>query len=303
MNYLGLDIGGTALKIAIMNEYGEILESNNYPVNFDNYNTPIINTVLEKSEEFLLENNLQDLKGIAISATGQIDVKNGIVVGTGGNIKNYEGSKFKEEFEKKYKVRVSVINDANSAVLGEIFLGNAKKHKNVVMVTIGTGIGGGIVVSGKILNGTVGIGGEIGHFSINNMGIECTCGNRGCYEKYASMTALVNRVKEELNIEKINGEEIFEQININKAIEIIVDGWIEDVVCGIVSLVHIFNPEMIIIGGAVSEQKELFVDKVKLKVKEKAMKNFAKELKIEPAKLKNNAGLIGALYYHIKGEK
>lgn len=302
MNYLGLDIGGTALKIAILDKNGNILISDKYPVNFDNYDTPILETALDKSEDFLIKNNIKSLSGIAISATGQIDVNKGMVVGTGGNIKNYEGSNFKGEFEKKYKVRVSVINDANSAVLGEVFKGSAKGYENVVMVTIGTGVGGGIVINGDILNGTLGLGGEIGHISINHKGIQCTCGNKGCYERYASMTSLVKKVKEELNINEINGKEIFEQINTNNKIKEIVDEWIEDVACGIVSLAHTFNPEIVLIGGAVSEQKALFVDKLQKLVKEKGMKNFVKDLKIEPAKLKNDAGLVGALYYHLKGE-
>lgn len=302
MNYLGLDIGGTALKIAILDESGEIVVRDSYPVNFDNYNTPILETVLLKSEEFLTKNNIKGLNGISISATGQIDVGKGMVVGTGGNIKNYEGSNFKEEFEKKYNLRVSVINDANSAVLGEVFKGNAKGYKNVVMVTIGTGVGGGIVVDGNILNGTLGLGGEIGHISINHKGIQCTCGNKGCYERYASMSSLIKRVKEELNIKEINGKEIFEQISTNDKIKEIVDDWIEDVACGIVSLIHTFNPEIVLVGGAVSEQKELFIDKLKNLVMKKGMKNFVKDLKIEPAKLKNDAGLVGALYYHLKGE-
>lgn len=302
MNYLCLDIGGTALKIAILDENGTILISDNYPVNFDNYNTPIIETSLEKSKLFLIKNNIQNIDGIAISATGQIDVNNGTVVGTGGNIKNYEGSEFKKLFEKEYKVKTTVINDANSAVLGEVFLGNAKDYKNVIMITIGTGVGGGIVVNGNILNGSLGLGGEVGHFSINNNGIECTCGNKGCYEKYASMTSLIKRVKEELSISDINGKEIFDQINTNKKIKKVVDMWIEDVASGIISLVHIFNPEIVLIGGAVSEQEELFVDKIRTLVKEKGMKNFVKDLQIKSAKLNNNAGLVGALYYHLKGE-
>lgn len=302
MNYLGLDIGGTALKIAILDQSGEIVVRDSYPVSFDNYNTPILETALLKSEDFLIKNNIKGLNGIAISATGQIDVGKGMVVGTGGNIKNYEGSNFKEEFEKKYNVGVSVINDANSAVLGEVFKGNAKGYKNVVMVTIGTGVGGGIVVDGNILNGTLGLGGEIGHISINHKGIQCTCGNKGCYERYASMSSLVKRVKEELDIEEINGKEIFDNVNTNDKIKEIVEDWIEDVACGIVSLIHTFNPEIVLVGGAVSEQKELFVDKLKNLVIKKGMKNFVKDLKIEPAKLKNDAGLVGALYYHLKGE-
>ena len=159
MNYLCLDIGGTALKIAVLDENGNILIADNYPVNFDNYSTPIIETALDKSKLFLSKNKIEKLDGIAISATGQIDVNKGMVVGTGGNIRNYEGSEFKTLFEKTYNVKTTVINDANSAVLGEVFLGNAKNYKNVIMITIGTGVGGGIVVDGNILNGNLGLGG------------------------------------------------------------------------------------------------------------------------------------------------
>lgn len=304
MNYLGVDIGGTTVKIGILNENGEVLISDKYSVSFDKYETPILSTVLKSIDIFINNNDIKDFEGICVSATGQIDVFKGEVIGTGGNIKNYEGSNIKEELENKYKVKTTVINDANAAVLGEVFIGEAKRYENVLMITIGTGVGGGIVVNNQILNGNLGIGGEIGHFSINNKGKICNCGNIGCYEQYASMTVLINKVKNELNIENINGIEIFKQISTNNEMQKIVDEWIEDIACGIVSLVHIFNTQMVLIGGAVSEQKELFIEKVEKLVKEKAMKNFTKDLKVLPAKLKNDAGLVGALYYYIKdGEK
>lgn len=300
MNYLGIDIGGTTVKIALLNKEGEILSSDKYSVSFDNYETPILNTVLKSIDIFIDEYNISSFEGIGVSATGQVDVNTGSVVGTGGNIKNYEGAQIKKELEAKYNVKTTVINDANAAVLGELFLGNGKGYKNIVMITVGTGIGGGIVVNGEILNGHLGIGGELGHFSINNKGIKCSCGNKGCYEKYASMTALIKRVKEELNIDDINGKEIFDKVPYDNNIRDIVESWIDDISDGLVSLVHIFNPQIILIGGAVSEQKELFIDKVSKKVKEKVMLNFAKNLEIKGAKLKNDAGVVGALYNYLK---
>ncbi|MGL4913706.1 MAG: ROK family protein [Romboutsia sp.] len=304
MNYLGIDIGGTAVKIAHLNEDGNVLTTDKYSVNFDNYETPILETVLKSVDVFIDKYNVEDFNGICVSATGQIDVNKGEVIGTGGNIKNYDGSKIKEVIEDKYKVKTTVINDANAAVLGELFLGKAKGYKNVVMITIGTGVGGGIIVNGEILQGSLGIGGELGHFSINNKGNMCTCGNRGCYEKYASMTALIKKVEEELGIKEINGKDIFEKISTDENISNIVDNWINDIADGIVSLVHIFNPDIVLVGGAVSEQKELFIDKLEKQIKTKVMKNFLLDLKIEAAKLGNNAGLVGALYYYLKdGEK
>lgn len=300
MNYLAIDIGGTTVKIALLTKSGEVLISDKYSVSFDNYETPILDTVLKSIDIFLNENNISKFEGIAVSATGQVDVNEGSVVGTGGNIRNYEGAQIKKDLEIKYNVKTTVINDANAAILGELFLGRAKGYKNVIMITVGTGVGGGIVVNGEILNGNLGIGGELGHFSINNKGIKCSCGNNGCYERYASMTALIKRVEEELNIKNINGKEIFDRIPNDDAIQNIVDSWIEDIADGLASLVHIFNPEMILIGGAVSEQKELFIDKVRDKVKLKVMPNFARNLQIEGAQLKNNAGVVGALYNYLK---
>ncbi|MDU4934575.1 MAG: ROK family protein [Peptostreptococcaceae bacterium] len=300
MNYLSIDIGGTAVKIALVNQSGDVLILDKYSVSFDNYETPILETVLKSIDVFIDENNIHDISGICVSATGQIDVDKGEVIGTGGNIKNYDGSKIKEELEKKYKIRTTVINDANAAVLGELFLGKAKGYENVVMITVGTGVGGGIVVNGEVLNGRLGIGGEIGHFSINNGGKPCSCGNRGCYERYASMTALIKRVEEELGIKGINGKDIFDRIPTDEDISNIVDSWIEDISNGLVSLVHIFNPEIILVGGAVSEQKELFIDILREKVMRKVMPNFSVDLKVESAKLGNDAGLVGALYYYLK---
>lgn len=300
MNYLSIDIGGTAVKIALVNQSGDVLILDKYSVSFDNYETPILETVLKSIDVFIYENNIHDISGICVSATGQIDVNKGEVIGTGGNIKNYDGSKIKEELEKKYKIRTTVINDANAAVLGELFLGRAKGYENVVMITVGTGVGGGIVVNGEVLNGRLGIGGEIGHFSINNRGKPCSCGNRGCYERYASMTALIKRVEEELGIKGINGKDIFDRVPTDEDISNIVDSWIEDISNGLVSLVHIFNPEIILVGGAVSEQKELFIDKLREKVMRKVMPNFSVDLKVESAKLGNDAGLVGALYYYLK---
>ena len=300
MNYLAIDIGGTAVKIAILNKDGEILSFDKYSVCFDKYETPILETVLKSIDVFIEENNIKNFDGICVSATGQIDVNKGAVIGTGGNIKNYDGSEIKSKLENKYKVKTTVINDANAAVLGELFLGRAKGLKNVVMITIGTGVGGGIVVNGNILHGNLGIGGELGHFSINNRGIECTCGNRGCYERYASMTALIKRVEDKLGIQDINGKDIFDRISSDNMVKDIVDEWIDDISDGLVSLAHIFNPEIILIGGAVSNQEDLFINKLREKVKIKVMPNFASNLKIEAAKLGNDAGLVGALYYYLK---
>lgn len=309
--YLGIDIGGTAVKMGIVDETGSLLISGEAPVAFDHYDTPILQTVLKESEIFLNKNNIRpdDLYGIGISATGQIDAKNGIVAGSGGNIRNWEGSNLKDAFMKKYHLPVTVINDANCVALGEKWTGSAKNAKDVIVLTIGTGLGGGIIVNDQILLGQSGFGGEIGHFSIHKEGAACTCNNKGCFEQYASMTALVNSVikyyetkdPKHISTYPINGKSIFDSVkNGDEVITRIVDAWIHDISAGIVSLVHIFNPELIIIGGGVSVQEELFIAKLRNKVMENIMPNFRTNLDLRAAMLGNNAGIIGAVYYLIK---
>ena len=311
--YLGIDIGGTAVKIGIVTKDGEILCSNSYDVAFDNYETPIFVTVKKSIELFIEENDIdmKSVHGIGVSATGQVNSNKGTIIGVGGNIKNWCDTKIKKELEEIYNIKTTVVNDANCMVIGEQWIGKGRGYNNIIGITIGTGVGGGIVTDSKILLGSVGIAGELGHFSINSEGKKCTCGNRGCYEQYASTTALIKTVKEKydllgeisFNKEHINGKVIFEELaRENKKLQEILDEWIINIGKGLVSLVHIFNPEIIIIGGGVSKQEEFFIKPLRKYVLENVMKRFGENLKIEDAELGNNAGLVGAVYYNIQGQ-
>ena len=310
MMYLGIDIGGTAVKIGIVSEKGKILTSSSFDVAFDKYETPIIETVKKGIDIFLNYNKIDPnmLSGIGVSATGQVDSNIGSIVGVGGNIKNWCGTEIKKEIESIYNIKTTVVNDANCMVIGEQWIGKAKGFKNIIGITIGTGVGGGIVVDSKVLLGRIGIAGELGHFSINSQGKKCTCGNLGCYEQYASMTALVNMVKEkyekligiEVSKEEINGKLIFQELEKgNPDVQAIVNEWIENIGKGLVSLTHIFNPEIILIGGGVSKQEKLLIEPLRKYVLSNTMSKFASDLKIESAELGNNAGLVGGVYYNI----
>ena len=312
--YLGIDIGGTSVKIGLVDETGKILSSKEYSVSYDQYRTPILETVIKSTDLFLECYGIRNkqLRGIGISATGQIDTTLGIVAGSGGNIKNWENSNLKSAFTDKYHLPVTVVNDANCVALGEKWIGSAKDASNVIVFTIGTGLGGGIIVNNQILLGQSGFGGELGHFSIEMQGLPCTCGNSGCFEQYASMTALVKMVTQYYEVKNkdyllhhmINGRTIFDSVK-NKESDIveIVNTWIHNISVGIVSLVHIFNPQLVIIGGGVSIQEELFISKLREKVMKRVMPNFRNNLKLNAASLGNNAGLVGAVYYFITSQE
>ena len=308
--YLGIDIGGTAAKFGLVNGEGvmisEVLE---YPVKFDDYETPIIETVVKSAKEFMSKNNKTffDINGIGVSATGGINSKLGIVEGSAGHIKNWKGTNIKKRLEAEFGMNTAVLNDANAAALGEMWKGAAKGRENVVVMTIGTGVGGGIVVDSKILLGRKGFAGEIGHIPVNVDGEKCSCKNTGCIEHYGSTSALVRNVKNAVISgeitgikEEVDGRLIFKEVAAgNRAVIKYVDEWINYISAALVGLVHTFNPEMVILGGGVSKQKELFVDKVRDKVLHGAMDNFAQDLRVEAAELGNNAGIIGAVKFVI----
>ena len=309
--YLGIDIGGTAVKFGLVNGEGVMVsEVSEYSVKFDNYETPIIETVVKSAKEFMSKNNKNffDINGIGVSATGGINSKLGIVEGSAGHIKNWEGTNIKKRLEAEFGMNTVVLNDANAAALGEMWKGAAKGRENVVVMTIGTGVGGGIIVDSKILLGSKGFAGEIGHIPVNVDGEECSCGNTGCIEHYGSTSALVRNIKNAvisgeiigINEDEIDGRLIFKQVSAgNKVVIKYVDEWINYISAALVGLVHIFNPEMVILGGGVSKQKEFFVDKVRDKVLHSVMDNFAQSLSIEAAELGNNAGIIGAVKFVI----
>ena len=309
--YLGIDIGGTAVKFGLVNGEGVMVsEVSEYSVKFDNYETPIIETVVKSAKEFMSKNNKNffDINGIGVSATGGINSKLGIVEGSAGHIKNWEGTNIKKRLEAEFGMNTVVLNDANAAALGEMWKGAAKGRENVVVMTIGTGVGGGIIVDSKILLGSKGFAGEIGHIPVNVDGEECSCGNTGCIEHYGSTSALVRNIKNAvisgeiigINEDEIDGRLIFKQVSAgNKVVIKYVDEWINYISAALVGLVHIFNPEMVILGGGVSKQKGFFVDKVRDKVLHGVMHNFAQGLSIEAAELGNNAGIIGAVKFVI----
>ena len=280
--YLAIDIGGTAVKLGIVDEEGRVLSKTEQSVCFDNYETPILTTVLSAAERFLKEQAVgpQGLAGIGVSAAGQIDTRKGIVAGTCGSLPNYIGSPIKAELEAKFGLPTTVANDANCMTLGEVW------------------VGGGILTGGRLLEGARGLGGELGHFRTHALdGVFCTCGASGCWERYAATTALV-RGAQPRNPKWKDGRAIFESAHAgDPTILALLDDWTDEIAQGLAGMVHIFNPQLILIGGGVSAQQELLIDPVAKKVRASVMPAFAEGLEIRAAQLHNDAGMVGAVYY------
>ena len=296
---LSIDIGGTAVKMGLVDHEGNIHARHEASVCYDNYHTPILTTVIREAQAFLANEQFV-IEGIGVSATGQVDDRIGAVIGTNGKIPHYEGSQIKREMEQTFGVPVFALNDANAAALGECFAGRAKGVENVLMITLGTGVGGGIVLGGKIFGGTRGIAGELGHIPLYADGIPCTCGSRGCYESYAATPALVRLAKEATGEEEMNGRIIFARASEGDEVMLsILNRWIGDIAAGIVGLVHTFNPQMVLIGGGVSTQEELLIKPLREKILSSVMPRFGEGLVVEAATLGNDAGMIGAAKFYL----
>ena len=298
--YFGIDIGGTAVKLGIVDETGKVLCKGEQSVNFDGYQTPVLDTVRKAAKEFLTAQAIpvESLSGIGVSATGQIDSRKGIVAGTCGNFPNYIGSPIKAALEQDFGLPVTVANDANCMTLGEVWVGGAQGYTDVIGVTLGTGVGGGILTGGRLLEGARGLGGELGHFRLHALdGVACTCGAIGCYERYAATTALV-RSAQAAGLDAPDGRAIFEAAAAGDARTLaVLNGWINEIAQGLAGLVHIFNPQLILIGGGVSAQQALLIDPLAAQVRKSIMPAFAEGLEVRAAALQNDAGLVGAVYY------
>lgn len=296
MKVIGLDIGGTAVKYGLLDENGVILELGEFPTEAEKGVENLFKNICGVIDKYLSD----DILGIAVSGTGQIDGTIGKVIGGNPIIPGWIGTNLVEKLEDRYKIPAVLENDVNCAALGEKWLGAGKNSENFVCLTIGTGIGGGIILNGDIFRGDTYVAGEFGHIQIVKGGEECLCGKKGCYERYASATALVKMVKEKTG-KTLNGKEIFElEKSGDKEIKEIVDRWIDYFTDGLSTIAYIFNPPLVVIGGGVTKQGEYLLNRILVSLDLKLGINYKKNLKIKFAELGNNAGILGAEYLLLK---
>lgn len=296
MKVIGIDVGGTAVKYGLLEENGKLLESGEFPTEAGKG----IENLFENMRKVIDKYMSKDILGIAVSGTGQIDGSIGKIIGGNPIIPGWIGTKLVERLEKKYSLPAVLENDVNCAALGEKWLGAGRETNNFVCLTIGTGIGGGIVLNDEIFRGDTCVAGEFGHIQIEKDGEQCLCGKKGCYERYASATALVKMVREKTG-KNLNGKEIFElEKSGDKEIKKILDKWIDYFTDGLSTIVYIFNPSLIVIGGGITKQGNYLLDRILNSLSTKVGENYRKNLKIKFAELGNNAGMLGAEYLLLK---
>ena len=282
MNILAIDIGGTMIKYGLVSSDGEILSTDKIETEAEKG----LENILNKIDNIFKRYKENNPVGIAVSGTGQINGMIGKVIGGNPIIPNWIGTNLVKILEKKYNLPIVLENDVNCVALGEKWIGAGKNLKNFICLTIGTGIGGGIILNNQLFRGENFVAGEFGHILIK----------KGEFEQFASTTALIRLVKERTE-KTLNGKEIFdlEKKEIVEYQEVISE-WIENLTDGLSSIVYCFNPANIILGGGVIEQGEALINRVKNSLFKKIGLQFKEKLNIIQAKLGNNAGMIGASY-------
>ncbi|MEH7385969.1 ROK family protein [Bacillus sp. JJ1521] len=290
MKIFAADIGGTSIKFCVTDENGEIKT-------FDEVATESKKggpAIIRKLENILFD--YRNIDAISISTAGQVNSDEGYIIYANDNLPNYTGTRIKDLLESKFNVPVKVENDVNAAALGEKYYGVGKKYRDFLFLTFGTGVGGAIVIDSKLHRGVTGSAGEFGHMNLYPNGVHCGCGKQGCYEQYGSTTALIREAKK-VNSDCTNGRLLFEMIQHgdDRLFEVF-DNWTNEVARGISSLIHIFNPPCVILGGGIMEQ-DLSIKLVSDKVHQHIMNSYS-GVKILKSEFGNKAGLYGAISLH-----
>ena len=319
MYYVGIDIGGTNVKAGIVDDNGKIIVKSSIPTGRDREFSVIVGDIAEQIKKLCADANmtLDDINGIGIGCPGAINSKDGIV----NYVCNLDwvNVPLVAELQKHINKPAYVSNDANVAALGESMFGTGKNYSDVVFITLGTGVGGGVIIDNKLFEGVESKGTELGHMVIVIGGEECGCGRRGCLEAYASATALIRDTKRAMekdknsamwqfvdgDINKVDGRTAFECSKTgDESAKKVVDAYITYLSEGIANFVNIFRPQAIILGGGVCAQGDYLIKPIE----EFVTKNTyggegAPELHFLIASLGNDAGLVGAASLAMQNNK
>ncbi|MEG0771311.1 MAG: ROK family protein [Clostridia bacterium] len=303
--YIGIDLGGTNIACGLVNEKYEILLKKSIKTALPRTATAITEDMAKLALSVIYEYGLkkEDIKWIGIGSPGAVNFKTGIVERF--NKIHMDFFPMAEMIYNLTNIKTFLENDANAAVFGEYLAGSAKEYNEVVMITIGTGIGGGVILNGKIMRGFNYAATEFGHMVINQDGRQCSCGRKGCFETLASATGLITTTKEFIekypdttlkNLDRISGRSAFaEMLKGDNVSKMVVEKYISDLACGVTNLINIFQPDVFLIGGGISSEGNSLLCPLREKVAELSYTKYAKkQTLIKAATLHGDAGIIGA---------
>ena len=302
--YIGVDVGGTSVKLGIVDDKGQVHLRKEAVYTEAGSTAPVMDVIIGSIRELADASiGIEAFSGIGVSAAGCINSVEGKVAINGGNVPNWSHTEVCSILRKEFDIPVTLANDANCAILGEFWTGAAKGYTDVLGITLGTGVGGGVITGGRLLEGSHGFAGELGHFPTHAGGDHCICGLDGCFERYASTSSMI-RSAIDIDPEFRNGKALFSAAAAGEMhAKSILDNWITEIAYGIAGFVHVFDPQLVLIGGGVSAQKEMLVKPLGEKVLSMIMPDFAADIEFKAAALGNDAGMVGAVYYLLSKEE
>ena len=314
MYRLGIDLGGTNIVAGVVDKKYKIVAKASCKTAVPRPESEICDSMAEVAKKAVEKAKLtmDDIESVGIGVPGAVNPKTGVIEYSANLF--FHNWEVVEMMEERLGKKVHIENDANAAALGEYLAGSAKGARNAVAITLGTGVGGGIIIDGKIYSGSNFAGAELGHMVIVKDGKECACGRRGCWETYASATGLINLTKQKIlseklefsymlklcdgDINKVNGRTAFDAMRDgDPTAKSVVEEYISYLSCGLVNIINIFQPDVLCIGGGISNEGENLLGPVRSYVeRERYTKHNDKQTIICKCTLGNDAGIIGAAY-------
>ncbi len=310
MYTVGVDLGGTNMVVGVVDDAYRIVATEQCKTRAERSAEEIMQDIAQLVEKAVARAGLkkEQIAGVGIGCPGTCNAQTGLV--EYANNLNFVNTPVVQRMNELLGLPIYIGNDANAAALGEAKAGAAKGVNSCVCVTLGTGVGGGIVIDGKIYEGCNYAGAELGHIVICMDGEPCSCGRTGCWEAYASATALVRQTKEAMethprsamwklvngDLNAVNGRTAFDAMRAGDTVAFaVVDKYIEYLACGVINIVNIFQPDMICIGGGISHEGETLLEPLREKVALERYSKFSeRQTVVRAAQLGNDAGIIGA---------
>ncbi len=311
MYNLGIDLGGTNIAVGVVNENNEIILKGSVPTGAEREISLVIDDMADLCKKLIAEAGItvSDIAHAGVASPGTVNPETGVVE-YANNLRMSHVPLAKMLSERTGIKDIYLANDADAAAYGEAVAGAAKGTKDSIMITLGTGVGGGIIIGGKIYSGFNHAGGELGHTVIEKDGRPCSCGRKGCWEAYSSATGLIKMTKEKMqecpdskmwefcdgSIEKVGGKTAFKAAKAGDAAgKAVVDSYISYLACGLTNMINIFQPEILSIGGGVCNEGDYLLVPIKeLVFSESYSRDGVPQTEIKIAKLGNDAGIIGA---------
>lgn len=301
--FLGIDIGGTFVKGIVIDNNGKLLCEGSVPSGCAEGGDKLCLNILSLCNRLESEARVKPAAA-GVACAGMISDSGDVLFAGNLFLKNFP---LKEKLTNLLQIPVTVVNDANAAAYGEAVFGAGKNFSDSVFITLGTGVGGGIIIGGKLFTGGKGAGAEIGHTVIVHDGKKCTCGRKGCFEAYSSATALIRDTRTAMQnnlssrlwlcggLDKVTGKTAFDFAETDEAAKDVVNAYVYNLACGIINLANVFRPQVIILGGGVAEQGESLIAPLQKRLDAKIFggQEYA-PVKIVKASLGNLAGALGA---------